>query len=257
MMRLFSILYWAFFVASLPLMFAVALVVFLVTAPFDRRRMALHFWSCIWGTFYVVANPLWRLRVEGRSKLPRRGPAVLVANHLSLLDILVLYGLFRPFKYVAKAELFKIPFVGWNMAINDYVPVLRGDRESVREMMAHCREHLARGTPILVFPEGTRSQDGHLQPFKDGAFRLALDAGVPVIPVVVTGTADALPKHGLILRQRMNAGVRVLDPIDPKDHPSIEALKAAARAAIVDALPEANRPRPGADPGAAARAGRP
>jgi 1-acyl-sn-glycerol-3-phosphate acyltransferase len=254
MLRLFSIVYWAFFVAMLLPLFAVALVVFALTAPFDRRRLPSHAWSCVWGTFYVVANPLWRLRVDGREKLPWRGPAVLVANHLSLLDILVLYGLFRPFKWVAKAELFKIPFVGWNMRLNDYVPVLRGDRESVRKMMAHCREHLARGTPILIFPEGTRSQDGHLQPFKDGAFRLALDAGVPVIPIAVTGTADALPKHGLVLRQWMSARVRVLDPIEPRDHPSLEALKEAARAAIIDALPEANRPRPRPDPAPPARA---
>ncbi len=258
MLRVFSVAYWAFFVLSLLPLFVVAAVVWLVTLPFDRRRLALHLWSCCWGTFYIVANPLWRLRVAGREKLPWRGPAVLVANHLSMLDILVLYGLFRPFKWVAKAELFKIPFVGWNMWINDYVPVWRGDRESVRKMMLHCRAHLARGMPILVFPEGTRSADGRLKAFKDGAFRLAYDAGAPVIPIVVTGTFDALPKHGLVLRQRMTAEVRVLDPIRPQDHPSVDALREAARAAIAAALPEANRPAqppagvraPGALPGA-------
>lgn len=242
MLALFSILYWLFFVVTLPVLFAVAVLVFLITAPFDRRRVAVHLWSCAWGTFYVVANPLWRERVAGREKLPWRGPAVLVANHLSMLDILVLYGLFRPFKWVSKAELFRVPFVGWNMWLNEYVAIRRGDRESVRQMMAHCRAHLARGAPVLLFPEGTRSPDGRLRAFKDGAFRLAREAGVPLIPVVVTGTSDALPKHGLVLRQRMRAEVRVLDPLRPGDYDSAEALRDAAHAAIAAALPEQNRP---------------
>jgi 1-acyl-sn-glycerol-3-phosphate acyltransferase len=241
-MRLFSLLYWAFFIATLPLFFAVAVLVFLVTAPFDRRRVALHLWSCAWATFYVVMNPLWRVRVIGRARLPWRGPAVLVANHLSTLDVLVLYGLFRPFKWVSKAELFRVPFIGWNMRLNGCVPIQRGDHESVRRMMAHCRAHLARGAPVLLFPEGTRSPDGRLRPFRDGAFRLAAEAGVPIIPVVVTGTRDALPKNGLMLRQRMRAEVRVLEPLRPEDLGGVDALREAAHAAISAALPEANRP---------------
>ena len=245
MLAAFSLLYWAFVVLTMPVLFAGALAVFLAAAPFDRRRLALHLYSCAWASLYLALNPLWRLRVEGREKLPWRGAAVIVANHLSLLDILVLYGLFRPFKWVAKAELFRLPVVGWNMALNDYVRVRRGDPESVRHMMAHCRAHLARGVPVLLFPEGTRSRDGRLQPFKDGAFRLALDAGCPVFPVAIAGTFDSLPRTGVVLRQGMRARVRVLDPVSPGDHPSIDALRAAVRDALAAALPEENRPRPG------------
>jgi 1-acyl-sn-glycerol-3-phosphate acyltransferase len=255
MLWIFSYVYWAFFALTLPVMFLVACLVWLVTLPFDRRRVALHLWSCAWATFYVVANPFWRVRVLGRARLPWRGPAILVANHLSLLDILVVYGVFRPFKWVAKAELFKLPFVGWNMRLNDYVPIWRGDRESVKRMLVHCRAHLARGTPVLIFPEGTRSKDGHLQAFKDGAFRLALDAGVPVVPIAITGTSDALPKHGMVLLRPMNAEVRVLDPIRPEDFPSIDGLREAARAALTAALPEQNRPAPPRAPDAPRAAG--
>ncbi len=244
MLRAFSIFYWAFFAATLPFFFAVAAAVFLVTAPLDRRRLALHLWSCAWASFYVWMNPLWRARVSGREKLPWHGPAVLVANHLSTLDILVLYGLFRPFKWVSKAELFRVPFLGWNMRLNGYVPIRRGDRTSARDMMDRCRAHLDLGAPVLLFPEGTRAADGRLQPFKDGAFRLAAEAGVPVFPVLVTGTSEALPKRGVMLRQRMRAEVRVLDPLRPADFDGADALRDAVRAAMVAALPEANRPAP-------------
>ncbi len=241
-LRVFSAVYWGFVVLVMPPLFAGQLLVFLATAWFDRRRIALHMYSCAWATFYVVMNPLWRLRVEGRDRIPWKGPAVLVANHLSLLDILVVYALFRPFKWVAKAELFRLPFLGWNMMLNDYVRIRRGDPESVRKMMEHCRRHLARGTPVLLFPEGTRSRDGRLQAFKDGAFRLAHDAGCPVIPIAVSGTGEVLPKHGLVLRRRMRASVRVLSPIPASEHATSDALREAARAAIIAALPPENRP---------------
>ncbi|HET6440204.1 MAG TPA: lysophospholipid acyltransferase family protein [Anaeromyxobacter sp.] len=242
MLRAISALYWAYVLLTMPVLFLGAFLVFLLTVPFDRRRVALQLYSCAWATLYVVSNPLWRSRVKGRSRLPWRGPAVIVANHLSMLDILVLYGLFRPFKWVAKAELFRVPVVGWNMWINDYVPVLRGDRESVKRMMARCRAHLERGTPLLLFPEGTRALDGHLQRFKDGAFRLAFEARVPVVPVVLTGTYEALPKHGMAMRGPMRARVEVLEPLEPTAFESAEALRDAARRAMTAALPEAHRP---------------
>jgi 1-acyl-sn-glycerol-3-phosphate acyltransferase len=235
-LRAFTVGYWIFVCVTMPLFFVVALAIFLLTVAFDRRLIALHRFSCFWASCYVYCNPLWRSRVIGREKLPQRGPAVLVANHQSLVDILVLYGLYRPFKWVSKAELFRVPVVGWNMVLNDYVRVRRGDRESIRAMMEHCRRHLARGSPVLIFPEGTRTATGALQPFKDGAFRLAHETGVPLIPIAVRGTFDTLPKHGLILRQRMDAVVQVLDPIDPRAYPDAGALRHASRAAIAAAL---------------------
>jgi 1-acyl-sn-glycerol-3-phosphate acyltransferase len=248
-LRAFSVAYWGFVGVTMPLLFAGALAVFLATAWWDRRRVALHLYSCAWATFYVVMNPLWRVRVEGRGRLPWTGPAVLVANHLSILDILVLYALFRPFKWVAKAELFRIPVVGWNMAMNDYVRIRRGDPESVRAMMDHCRAHLARGAPVLLFPEGTRSPDGRLQPFKDGAFRLAHEAGCPVVPIAILGTGQALPKHGLVLRTRMRADVRVLAAIPSAAHGTVAALRDAARRAIAEELERAQEEPRGGRPG--------
>ncbi|HEY6105541.1 MAG TPA: lysophospholipid acyltransferase family protein [Anaeromyxobacteraceae bacterium] len=232
----FSMAYWAFVAVSMPVFFAGALLLFLVTRPFDRRLVALHLYSCFWASSYVYCNPLWRARVLGRGKLPWRGPAVIVANHLSLVDILVLYGLYRPFKWVSKQENFKLPFAGWNMSLNGYVRLARGDPKSIRGMMARSLELLRQGSPLLIFPEGTRSATGELQGFKMGAFTLAREAGCPVIPVALTGTADGLPKRGLVLRNTMRAVAEVLDPIDPGEFQGADALRDAARSSIAAAI---------------------
>jgi len=236
MLAAFSALYWTFFALTLPVFFAGAVLVFLVTVPFDRRRVVLHLYTCAWASFYVYLNPIWRCRVLGRDRLPWKGPAVIVANHLSLIDILVLHRLYRPFKWVSKSSNFRLPFLGWNMRLNGYVPVTRGAADSVLRMLARCRELLGQGSPLLFFPEGTRSASGELGPFKEGAFLLAMEACVPVIPVAVSGTHETLPKHGIVLRNRMDARVDVLEPIDPARFETAAALKEAARAAIARAL---------------------
>lgn len=243
MYALCSLLLWVFVACTMPLFFAIAFLIFLLTFPFDRRRVLLHLYSCLWASVYVWVNPLWKTRVLHREKLPWRGPAVLVANHSSMIDILVLYMLFRPFKWVSKSSNFKIPFAGWNMLINGYVSLTRGAADSIRSMMARCQELLSIGAPVLLFPEGTRTLTGALQPFKEGAFRIAVNSGAPVIPIAVSGTFETLPKHGLILRNRMSAVVEVLDPIDPKAFGSVAALRDATRNAIAAAL---ERRSPGA-----------
>ena len=104
MLLLLSYAYWALIFVTCPIFFVGAVVsIRLVTLPFDRRKVVLHLYSCAWAVFYVALNPMWRLDVTGREHLPWRGPAVIVANDASLIDILVVFGLFRPFKWVSKA----------------------------------------------------------------------------------------------------------------------------------------------------------
>ncbi len=220
-----TVLFWSFFAASSMVLFFVGLLLLLVTWPFDRNRKVLHLFSCGWAQMYFWVNPGWRLRIEGRERLPWKGPAVLVANHQSLGDILVLFGLYRPFKWVSKASVFKVPFLGWNMYLNGYVGLVRGDKQSIAKMVAECEQWLDKGVPVLLFPEGTRSPDSQLLPFKDGAFRLAQAKGCPLIPIALTGTADTLPKHGLVLKRRAHCKVSVLEPVDPKAFPDVAALR--------------------------------
>jgi 1-acyl-sn-glycerol-3-phosphate acyltransferase len=243
-LRVLSYGYWALIAVTAPFFYAGAAVIWLVTLPFDRRKVVLHLYSSWWAVFFIVINPLWKVRVSGRERLPWKGPAVIVANHASLIDILVLFQLFRPFKWVSKAENFKLPFIGWGMVLNRYVRLVRGDRESVIRMLAACSQLLGRGSAVMFFPEGTRSQDGNLRPFKDGAFELAVEHGVPLIPIAVHGTARALPKHDMVLREHVDAWVQVLEPMDPADYPSVAALREAAR----DRIEEALATRPGGDP---------
>jgi 1-acyl-sn-glycerol-3-phosphate acyltransferase len=234
-MRAFSMAYWMFIILSCIPFFAIALVLFVVTYPFDRRRVVLHLFSCFWGAFYIYANPIWHLRVEGREKLPWRGPAVLVANHASLIDVVVLFSLYRPYKWVSKAGNFKLPFIGWNMSLNGYVPLVRGNPRSALRAIKDCRRLLRLGAPVLIFPEGTRTMTGELQDFKDGAFFLAAKLGCPVVPIAVHGTGDVQPKHGAVLRKKMYARVEVLDPI-PAGNLGKIGLRNAAHAAIAEAL---------------------
>ena len=226
----------AFFAASCFVFFFVALALFLVTWPFDRARRVLHLFSCFWAQLYFYVNPHWSLKVEGREHLPWRGAAVLVSNHESLGDILALFGLYRPFKWVSKASVFKVPFLGWNMTLNGYVPLLRGDAQSVSRMLDHCDRWLSRGVPVLMFPEGTRSADGEVKAFKDGAFRMAVKQGCPVIPIAISGMRTSLPKHGFVIRQSVHCVVRVLAPLDPAAFGNdVAALRDAVREQIITA----------------------
>jgi 1-acyl-sn-glycerol-3-phosphate acyltransferase len=175
----------------------------------------------------VKLLPLWSARFEGREHIRPGRTYVIVANHQSLGDILVLFGLFKHYKWVSKRAIFKVPFIGWNMSLNDYVALLRGDPKSIEEMMNACRVHLRRGSSVMLFPEGTRSVDGEMKAFKHGAFTLAAELGVEVVPIVIDGTRDALPKHGLKLDHPwgLPVRVRVLEPVTPEaDEAPVELM---------------------------------
>ncbi len=255
-----SLAFWIFLTLSSVVLFPVAALVWLVTLPFDRRKVWLHRFTCFWASLYTWLNPVWPVTIEGREKLRSDRATVIVSNHLSLLDILVLFRLQCHFKWVSKVENFRVPFIGWNMRLNDYIPLRRGDRESVRQMMQACRRTLDEGNSIMMFPEGTRSPSGRMRAFKTGAFELAIDCRTPVQPIAIRGTSDALPKRGFILRGRHPIHVQVLDPIEPESfaHLSPEKLTAQVRGILADVLGDsepgpdvyAPRPRPASQEGA-------
>jgi 1-acyl-sn-glycerol-3-phosphate acyltransferase len=213
----------------------------LVTLPFDRNRVVAGRFSRLVAVAISKTYPPWRLSVDGR--WPGKGPYVVVANHQSLLDILLLSYLPREMKWVAKESLFRVPWVGLVFRMSGDIPVRRGDAESGGEALARARAYLANGMSVMIFPEGTRSVSAKLLPFKSGAFRLAIDAGVPVLPVAVHGTALGMPKGNPWVRP-CRAVARILEPIPvaglrPED---AGKLKEEARARIAAALPPEARP---------------
>jgi 1-acyl-sn-glycerol-3-phosphate acyltransferase len=123
------------------------------------------------------------------------------------------FRLFFPFKWVSKAEVFRIPFIGWNMYLNRYIKLKRGDKKGIAKMFVDCEKALAKGNSLFVFPEGTRSETGRLKPFKSGAFTLAKKMKIPILPVVISGTKDFLPKHSMIFHGGQKMSIRVLEPV--------------------------------------------
>lgn len=226
---------WAVLVLTCPPFFVVACLVWLVTVPFDRRLRVLHLYSCAWASFYTYVFPYWFVSVRNRQRLRNDVAYVLVANHQSLLDILVLFRLYRHFKWVSKEEVFRLPFIGWNMALNRYIRIRRGDPKDAARMMVACGEALESGSSILIFPEGTRSLDGELRDFRHGAFTLALRHHVPILPIVLDGTLDALPKHGIV-SPGADIAIQVLDPIPIDGFSDVDTLRDHVRRVMADGL---------------------
>jgi 1-acyl-sn-glycerol-3-phosphate acyltransferase len=205
--------FWVVVGLTMPLLFLVAALIFAVTAPFDPDRRVLHAFVCRSCHAYLRVNPLWRVRVEGRERIPR-GPSVLVVNHQSMADVAACMGLHRPFKFVSKASLFSLPVVGWAMKMLRYVRLERGRPHSTRAMLDQCRHWLRRGMSVLMFPEGTYAPGAALLHFKPGAFVLARDERVPMVPVLISGTRDLVVGDGPWMAPRVNIRIRVLDPVD-------------------------------------------
>ena len=236
----FSVFYWLFVIASCIVIFFGALILWVFTFPFDKRLWLQHRYSCLWGSLYLWLNPLWTIRVEGREKIDQSQVYVAVSNHQSMLDILVIHSLFFHFKWVSKKELIYFPFVGWNMLLNRYVIVDRASRKSFIRMMRDCRRHIRQGSSIMIFPEGTRSTDGSIRKFKEGAFRLAQQMKCPILPIVLDGTGESLPKKGLFIRKKSTIRVKVLDPVMPEQFGQMESreLSNKVRAVMESALDE-------------------
>lgn len=201
-----------------PIFFLVSLIIWSVTAPFDPNRKVLHRFTCYCLAFWALIMPTWRIKVEGREKIKKDSVYVIVANHQSQLDIPITALLFTHFKWISKAEMIAVPFLGWQMALNRYILIRRGYVNSIAKMMADCEKTLTMGSSVLLFPEGTRSEDGHIKAFKPGAFILAEKLKIPVLPVVIYGTRDALPKKSLISLGVHQIRLKVLDEIPYEEY---------------------------------------
>jgi 1-acyl-sn-glycerol-3-phosphate acyltransferase len=212
--------------------FYVALV-WLVTAPFDRGRY--HAGRAFRQLAMVCSklNPLWHFETDGQPPADPRHPYVAVSNHESYADIFLISHFPWEMKWLSKDTIFRIPVMGWMMRMAKDIPIKRGKRESVVSAMQGCRDRLGRRVSVMIFPEGTRSKTEELLPFKDGAFKLAIEAQVPILPIAVAGTRDCMAKHSFAFR-RARAKARVLPPIPTAGMTSqdVAALRDRTRALI-------------------------
>ena len=205
---------WAWFVLGVVVIVWTPLValVWLVTLPFDKGHYAAGYLFRKLTVAHQVLNPLWTFRTTGTNIADPRRPYVVVANHQSFVDILLISHLPWEMKWLSKATFFKIPLIGWMMRMACDIRLVRGERDSVIAAMAACGDRLQKRVSVMIFPEGTRSNDGELKPFKDGAFRLAIEHQAPILPLAVNGAYSALIKGDWRFGVT-DAQVCVLEPI--------------------------------------------
>lgn len=190
-------------------------LLFFATVAFDKERVALHFASRLWSYGIFRLCPFWHIRVEGKEKIDRSRPWIIITNHQSMLDIPLMYVLPTTFKWVSKKEVQKMPIFGWVLRMHGDIPIERGSRDSAKQMIERCSERIARGTSVIIFPEGTRTKTGEIGRFKDGAFFAAQHAGTGIQPVVIDGTWSLM--NGWKLRMPHTFRVRILEPL-PADY---------------------------------------
>lgn len=184
--------------------------------------------------------------VSGLENVPR-GAFVYVSNHQSILDVIVLGSVLTgDYKWAAKRELLSVPFLGWHLKLAGHVPVerSRGPRAAA-EVIGRFEDTLRRGKPLLVFPEGTRTPDGRLHPFKNGGFYAAVRAGAPVVPVAIEGTYTMMRRgsvaadDGPMRVVRVKVGVPIpVPPEGPRESERVTALRDQARAGVLALLGE-------------------
>ena len=231
-----SFLFWLFFMVTMVLMFFSAFILWLITLPFDRNKRILHQYSCFWGSLYTWFNPFLKLQIRGREKIEKGQSYVFCANHQSMMDIVILYRLFLHFKWVSKREIFRVPFLGWNMRLNNYLSLDRSSLSSQIRMMKEGEALLRRGSSLMIFPEGTRSKDGNLGRFRDGAFILAQKTDSPVVPVVLKGSGDVFRDGAFFYKRVYTMSIDLLDPVSPGSEESPKALGRSVRTLMQTAL---------------------
>jgi 1-acyl-sn-glycerol-3-phosphate acyltransferase len=212
MVFLFSAWAWVATVSVVILGTPIVALVWLFTAPFDPGRYHAGRMFRIVGVTALRLNPLWRFKTRGRISDPRR-PYVVVANHESYADVFLISCFPWEMKWLSKDTMFKIPCMGWMMQMAGDIKLIRGKRESAIDAINKCRDRLKKRVSIMIFPEGTRSRTWEMLPFKDGAFRLAIEAGAPILPIAVAGTRRAMAK-GTFQFLPAKAIAEVLEPID-------------------------------------------
>jgi len=204
------------------LLFFVELILTIILFPFDKKRKIIHSQCFWWATAVISSNPYWNVKVKGLENINKHKTYVVVANHQSLADIIIMYKTHMQFKWVAKESLFKVPFIGWCLSLTKHIKLSRGSFGSIKKVYRQAAGWLKDDMSVVFFPEGARSQDGKIDKFQNGAFKLAIQEKRPILPIAIEGTSEAIPKGSWIFQAKVIGKLTVLAPIEteklePKD----------------------------------------
>ena len=226
---LLSLFFWVACVSLIALLFVVQLILLVFCFPFDKQRKILHRQCFWWSSAVIGLSPYWKLQVKGLENADPKRTYVIVANHQSLADIVVLYQTRLQFKWVAKESLFSIPFLGWCLGLCKHISLKRKDHGSIRDVYREAIGYLRSGMSVLFFPEGSRSETDELNPFQNGAFKLAISEKIPVLPIVINGTRNAIPKGDWVMKSKVFCELTVLEPIETDQFHQNDFLKLSER----------------------------
>ena len=207
-----SLIYWLWILLSCLVITLLSAIAWVVCYPFDKRRAVVHFLSrCLVWSIHGLPF-MTRHRIRGLEKLDPNKAYVIMSNHNSMFDITSMYYLPLNFRWVSKREVFKVPFMGWLLPIHGDIPIERGNpAKAMEKVLREGKLWLSRGATVAIFPEGTRSKTGEMGRFKAGAFTLAAEAGVDILPVVMTGTNEMF--KGWKVNWRNRTAIRVMPAI--------------------------------------------
>lgn len=235
-----SVLYYIFLVFLCTFFMILSAVALVVCYPFDKGRRVVHDLSRILVRTFFLIPPCWRQRIVGRELIDRKKQYVIVVNHNTVIDIPALYYIPLNFRWVSKREVFRTPFFGQYLVLHGDICINRGHATAALEQLVRDgKMWISRGASVAVFPEGTRSKDGEIHRFKAGAFTLAKEAGVEILPVVMDGTKTLIKKNKLF-NWRNRITVRVLPPVPASEVAALETheLMDRVRTRMCEALEE-------------------
>lgn len=211
-----TLLYYIICLANALVLYVASFIALIVCYPFDKKRVVVHWLSRGITAPIFGLSPFMKRTVIGAENIDPKERYVIALNHNSMVDILCLYKIPLVFKWVSKKEVYRIPIVGRLLLMHGDIVINRASaKEAMQLVHTKGKEWLAKGASVSIFPEGTRSKDGEIHNFKAGAFILAKDAGVPILPIVLDGTTT-LTKRGLV-NWRNKITIRVLPPIPAEE----------------------------------------
>lgn len=239
--KLFSVLIWTGILLLVLIWLPLLAVVRLTDRDPARYRTGKVFRKL--GRSISRINPNWKISVEGHEDIDDRNPYVVVCNHLSNADIPLISNLPWELKWVAKKELFNVPVLGWMMKMAQDISVDRQASNKRIGVFKECLFYLDRKCSVMFFPEGTRSRDGKLKRFSPGAFDLAIRENVPILPMVIDGTQQCLPKKTWVFTKNVYVKLKVFPPVATDDLESGDApdLMMKVRSQIAEQLAEWRR----------------